>query len=269
MIPIASLPMYDLPEVRHATDSWWQSIRRHLKAVGIAESPASLTPETPNDRVWRSPDLLLTQTCGYPLTHAYSDCLSAIAVPDYAAPGCGMGRYRSAFVVRGDDPSTRLEDYRGRTAAANGPDSQSGCNVLRAAVAPLAEAGHFFARVNWTGSHRASIAAVRDGSAAIAAIDGVTLALLNRYASVETDGLRILGWSAEAPALPYATRKALSADDRQRLRDALMAAAVDPDADAAREALLIAGMSAVSDDAYNAIPAMRRTAETLGYPNLA
>ena len=37
---IASLPMYDLPETRSATDALWAGIARHLRAEGVAEVPA-------------------------------------------------------------------------------------------------------------------------------------------------------------------------------------------------------------------------------------
>ncbi len=269
MNAVAALAMYDLPELRAATDSWWSAIARALRAEGFGDVPATLDRTRPVHAIWRDPELLLTQTCGYPLMHGFADALTAVAVPTYAAEGCAAGRYRSAFVVRDDDPATGIADLRGRRAAANGPDSQSGCNVLRAAVAPLAEAGRFFAEVVWSGAHRASVAAVRTGAADIAAIDAVTFALLRRYAPAETDGLRVLGWSAEAPALPYAARREVGADTRARMTAALLNAVGDPDAAAARTALLLSAMTPIDDDAYAPIPEMRRTAERLGYPELA
>lgn len=269
MSDTAALAMYDLPELRSATDSWWSAIARALRAEGFRDVPTALDRSRPVQAVWRDPALLLTQTCGYPLTHDFANTLTAVAVPTYAAEGCAAGRYRSAFVVRDDDPATALIDLRGRRAAANGPDSQSGCNVLRAAAAPLAEAGRFFAEVVWSGAHRASVAAVRTGTADVAAIDAVTFALLRRYAPAETDGLRVLGWSAEAHALPYATRRGVDADTRSRITTALLNAAGDPDVTAARDELLLAAMTPIDDGAYAPIPEMRRTAERLGYPELA
>ncbi|GHD51552.1 phosphate ABC transporter substrate-binding protein [Thalassobaculum fulvum] len=269
MSAVAALAMYDLPELRAATDSWWHAIARALRAEGLADVPPALDRARPVQTIWRDPALLLTQTCGYPLMHEFADVLSAVAVPSYAAEGCAAGRYRSAFVVRDDDPAVGLADLRGRRAAANGPDSQSGCNVLRAAVAPLAGAGRFFGAVVWSGAHRASAAAVRTGAADIAAIDAVTFALLRRYAPAEVDGLRVLDWSAEAPALPYATRRDADAETRARITAALLNAAEHPDAAAARAGLLLTAVAPIDDGAYAAIPAMRRTAERLGYPELA
>lgn len=269
MTGVAALGMYDLPEVRSATDAWWTVVAECLRDAGLDGVPARLDRGRPPSDVWRDPALLLTQTCGYPLTHGFAGALTAVAVPSYAAEGCTPGRYRSAFVVRADDPAKDLADLRGRRAAANEPDSQSGCNALRAAVAPLAAGARFFAAVAWTGAHRVSLAAVRDGTADVAAIDAVTFALLARHAPAETEGLRVLAWSAAAPALPYATRRGIAPEQRQRLVSGLLAAAAHPDAAAPCRTLLLTGMAPVDDAAYLPIPAMRHAAERLGYPDLA
>lgn len=270
MTAITALTMYDLPELRSATDAWWATIARHLSARGIDTVPASLTRGRPVGEIWRDPTLLLTQTCGYPLTHAHADDLSAVAVPDYRAEGCGDGLYSSAFVVRSEDPATTLEDLRGRRVAANGPDSQSGCNALRIAVAMIADgADRFFSDVLWSGAHRRSLAMVRDGEADIAAIDGVTFALVGDAAPDEVAGLRVLQWSAATPALPYAVRRILDADSRSRILDALLAAGEDPDASGARETLRIARMLPVRTDDYAVMVRMREAAEERGYPLLA
>ena len=92
---------------------------------------------------------------------------------------------------------------------------------------------------------------------------------MRRYVSRETDGLRILGWSEEAPALPYATRRETIPELRLRLLAGLLRAAEDPDSAEARATLLIEALAPIDDAAYASIPAMRLTAEQLGYPQLA
>lgn len=269
MTLLAALTMYDLPELQAATDAWWTMIARHLRRAGIAEVPDTLTRGRPVAANWRDPALLLTQTCGYPLTHGHAEDLSAIAVPDYRAEGCGGGLYRSAFVVRADDPAASLADFRGKRVAANGPDSQSGCNALRAAVSEIAGGDRFFGDVIWSGAHRQSLALVREGGADIAAIDGVTLALVGDAAPQEVAGVRVLTWSAATPALPYAVRKDLDVGTRARVTDGLLTAAVDPDAAAARDTLRLAGLTPVDDTDYAVMVAMREAAEKRGYPLLA
>jgi len=265
----ASLPMYDLPELRRATDGWWAVLARALTRAGLPEVPSALDRQREREAVWRDPHLLLTQTCGYPITHGFAGVLRAVAAPDYRAEGCGDGLYRSVFVVRDDDPAAGLADLRGRTVAANDPESQSGCNCLRAAVAPLAKEQQFFSEVRWTGAHRASLAAVASGAADIAAIDGVTFALVGDVAPAEASGLRVLAWSEPAPALPYAATAATPTDRMDRLRDGLAAAVADPEGAAARDALRLRDLIPTDDAAYAPIVAMRETAEARGYPELA
>ena len=63
-----SLPMY--LSNRAALLALWQGLRAHLVRAGIAGVPQAL--DWPNDHPahWQDPQLLLSQSCGYPLTHA-------------------------------------------------------------------------------------------------------------------------------------------------------------------------------------------------------
>ena len=60
---LASLPMYDWPEIRSATDAWWTGIARHA-GLGFP-----LTRADDYAELWRRDDLVFSQTCGYPFTH--------------------------------------------------------------------------------------------------------------------------------------------------------------------------------------------------------
>src|SRR5690606_24608272 len=60
-----SLPMYDWPEIREATDQLWRAIRRQLADRGI-DAPATLQRQGDPEAMWRDRVLLLSQTCGYP-----------------------------------------------------------------------------------------------------------------------------------------------------------------------------------------------------------
>ena len=85
---IASLPMYDLPELRTATDTWWSGMAAALRRAGIDAVPDQLTRVYNVATVWRDPNLLLSQTCGYPLVRDMAGILQPIATPIYNAPGC-------------------------------------------------------------------------------------------------------------------------------------------------------------------------------------
>ena len=266
---VASLPMYDLPPLRRATDDWWAGLARALAAAGVEGVPRHLERRRPEDEVWRDPGLLLSQTCGYPLTHALADQVRLVATPAYDVQGCEGARYRSAFLVRDDDPAARLADLRGRRVAINSRCSQSGYNCLRHALAPLADGSSLFSEVLETGGHGASLAAVREGRADLAAVDAVTFALMARTEPVTVAGLRVLDWSAAAPALPYITRADAGEDELAALRDALLAAAADPGLAETRAALALKGFEILPLAAYDAIDRMEAEAIDLGYPEIA
>ena len=135
---LASLRMYDLPEVRSATDAWWRGVAAALERAGLESVPASLNWDA-NIDVLRSPELLLGQTCGYPLTHALADVVDLVATPAYSADGCSGADYCSLIVVSEDNSAAALAALRGAVCAYSRRDSHSGYNALRAAIAPLAD----------------------------------------------------------------------------------------------------------------------------------
>jgi ABC-type phosphate/phosphonate transport system substrate-binding protein len=201
---IAGLPMYDTAALRPATDAFWAALRDALIARGIVDAPEGLSHGLEPEALWTHPDLLLAQACGLPLVTLLDRRVRYVATPVYAVRGCEGGAYRSWLVVRADDPATALADLRGSIAAVNARHSQSGANALLALTAAVAGGRPFFADILLTGAHAASLEAVRDGRAACAAIDCVTWHHLGPRAQA---GLRILGATPAAPALPYITAR--------------------------------------------------------------
>jgi ABC-type phosphate/phosphonate transport system substrate-binding protein len=118
------------------------AVRELLLARGIAVSSPSSPPADLLSH-WRQPDLLLSQTCGYPLVTLLPE-VQTVGCFHYSAPGCEGIDYRSLLVARAADNARSLADFRGRRAICNSPDSQSGYNVLLKMVAPLAREGRFF-----------------------------------------------------------------------------------------------------------------------------
>jgi ABC-type phosphate/phosphonate transport system substrate-binding protein len=265
---VASLPMYDLPEVRPALDALWAGIARHLRREGIADAPARLTYGLSGGALWRAPDLFFSQCCGADLVGACADAFRPLATPRYRAQGCAAGRYASLLVVADDEEIGGLEDLRGRVAAINHPDSHSGSNALRALIAPWSRGGRFFARVEVSGSHAASLALVASRHAAVAAIDCVTHALLARHRPAALAGTRPLCRTAPAPAPPFVTRKEAGDDLVRRLRSALRGALEDPALAPARADLLLDGIEILPPAAYARITAFARFAARHGYPAL-
>jgi len=259
----ASLPMYDLPELRAHTDALWRAIARELRSEGVPGVPDDLERGPSLDALWSDPELVFTQTCGYPLTHAFAGRLRVVATPRYAAPGCDGAMYRSFIVVARDSPARDVADLRGARAAVNDETSHSGALALRAHVASLGSGAPFFGETLVTGSHLASLERVAGGEADVAAIDCVTHALMSRARPELIARTRVIARTLEAPSLPYATRADASdelvAALQRALRRALGTDALAP-AGAARAALLLESIELLPESAYDRILEIERAA---------
>ena len=260
---VASLPMYDLPVLHGLTDAWWDGLARALRREGVAEVPDRLHRGRCVGEAWGMADLLLSQCCGFDLTHDAARLLRPVATPCYAAEGCEGPFYRSFVVVRQDAKAEDLMDLRGLACVANNLRSHSGWNALRHALAPFAAEAGFFSRVIESGGHANSLECVRKGRADVAAVDCVTHALLQRHDPGAIADLRILARTASAPGLPYVTRA--GADDAlvARLRAAVFRALEDPALEPVREDLLIAGAEVLPDAAYDRIIEMETFGQSL------
>lgn len=210
---LASLPMYDWPEQRPITYALW---------AGIREGLAGLLPATlcrPADhaalhRHWRDPALRFSQTCWGPLSLGLERHVTVLAQPDYSDVPGGQGPlYRSALIARegqvvapphGPEAALPAGVLKGRRLAVNGRDSMSGWLALAADLGddPAALA----AGVVETGGHRASVLAVAEGRADLAAIDCRSWALAQAHEPAAR-GLVVLGWTAARPGLPYVTAR--------------------------------------------------------------
>ena len=266
---IAALPMYDFPSLRAATDDFWSALAARLRAAGLADVPSALTRDIGHIDTWRDPRLLFGQACQYPLARTWHEAVRLVAIPAYAAPGCDGSRYRSAIIVKVEDPASKLEDLRGRRCALNERDSNSGSNLLRAAIAPLAAQGRFFSSVELTGAHLASVRAVAEDRADVAAIDCVSYAHIRRFDPELTARLRILDWTPGCPGLPFVTARGCDGSTVSALRTALAEVQSDPALAAVREALLLTGIDFSVDEDYVEVRRLERAALELGYSQVA
>jgi ABC-type phosphate/phosphonate transport system substrate-binding protein len=238
-------------------------------AQGVERVPVGLTRGVALEAVWTDPELLLGQTCGYPLATSLGERVHVVATPRYSATGCYGALYRSAIVVRAGDPATHLADLHGRRAAVNDLASNSGMNLLRAEIAPLANGAPFFGAVVVTGAHVSSVEAVASGKADIAAIDCITWAHLQRFRPAATQGLRVLAMTKATPGLPLIAAAATDTAVLASLRQALTEVAGDPALAGVRAELMLDGFETLPEDAYEAILALERDAIAHGYPTLA
>lgn len=260
---IATFPMYDWPETRSAVDADWGLLRDRLRRAGIdapdaparrngdlpavpggildatgtivAPDPSTLPPDAFDVQVaWRHPALLVGQTCWGPMEVGLSNHVVVVGQPSYDEVEGGEGTlYSSAILMRGTGQSIPapadgrailpIDAVRGRRLALNGPDSMSGILALSR---DLQAAGHdtsIFSQGIETGSHRASIAAVADGSADVCAIDCRSWHLARRY-EPSAGNLKVVGWTARRKGLPLITSRHTPAGVIEILRAVLGAA---------------------------------------------
>jgi len=263
--------MYDWPEVRQATADLESALQGALSAVlGLETGDLHPWPqECELVDIWQRPDLLLTQTCGYPLTHVLAGKVRLLGAPLYDADGCKGPNYCSQLVVRRGSRFQTLEDLRGRRAAYNGSDSQSGMNAFRHAVAQLKNGRVFFSGLVQSGSHLGSMQAVVSGEAEIACIDAVCWKLARQELPDLAAQLRPIAQTASVPGLPLITSLRFSDAEADLMADAVAGILSAPETAKSRACLGIRGFSKLSLGDYAAIHEMERQAAQLGYPELA
>ncbi|AMO50145.1 ABC superfamily ATP binding cassette transporter, permease protein [Enterobacter sp. FY-07] len=258
-----ALPMYDLchPHTRALLEA--------LQAI-LADHGLRAEPCWPGDDLlnhWQRDDLLLSQTCGYPLMTTLSG-VQTVGCFHYLAPGCEGIHYRSLLVAREADRGKALADFRGRRAVCNAVDSQSGYNALRYRVAQLPGAAHFFSHITISGSHRQSLVELQQEKADLAAIDCVTYALLQRDQPALLTGLAVIGQSPLSPGLPLITARQTPAKTVVLLQSALRQLVSDVRYQERCAAALIGGFSPVTRQAYVPLLQWRDEAATRGVTQL-
>lgn len=268
MTLVASLGMYDRPAQRAANDALWRGLAHRLRVAGIPGVPDDLDRSRSVEAIWYDARLLFAQACGYPLTAADAPAVRVVALPVYDAPGCDGASHRSVIVVRAADRIDAVAGLRGSRVAINAPTSNTGMNLLRAVVAPLADATAFFSQVVVTGSHRASAEAIVRGEVDCAAIDCVTWAALRRHEPVSTGRLRVIATTGATPALPFVTAATTSDAHLAAIRAALAAVIADPTLATARDALFLRDIVPADENALAPVRSAERDAIALGYPLL-
>ena len=236
---IAALPMYDRPETRAATDRFWAAVRAGLVARGI-DAPWTLTRDRDPWDVWQAPDLLLAQTCGLPYRARLHGDVTLIGSGDFGLPGCAAGDYNSVILARSATPPPDP------VLAVNEALSQSGWAALDAFCREtgLAPRGTVV-----TGAHGASVRAVLDHRADIAACDAQTWWLMRQHDAWARHATEIAR-TPPTPGLPFITR---AGQDPAPYRAAL-AAACAALAPSDRAALNLRGIVARVPGDYTALP---------------
>src|SRR4051812_10210757 len=110
----ASLPMYNLPEMKVANAAFWAAMRLLLMGARIPDLPDALNFERKPVPERIEPAVLFSQTCGYPLETIFAGQAIQLGTPCYAAPGCDGPSHCGLFVVPVESPAQAVADLRGK-----------------------------------------------------------------------------------------------------------------------------------------------------------
>ncbi|RLC56764.1 MAG: hypothetical protein DRI30_05370 [Chloroflexi bacterium] len=249
----ASLPMYDIVEIRHAHDALWRGFARHFRRHGLENFPNRLIHDQPVNSLWSDDSLFMSQCCGYDIIHRYKHRLQVLATPWFNATGCGNGDYASTIVVPADSVFDDVTGMAGKVAVINGPESHSGMNALLSLVSPHCRSSKFFAEIKISGGHSQSLALLREGKADVASVDCITYELLGRYRPTAIEGTRPLGLTYPAPAPPYVTAGKFDRETVERMQNALLEAFEDQSLLDCRQTLLLEKIEISSAATYQRI----------------
>lgn len=208
--PLATLSMYDWPEVSHAIDVLWSHLQNQLTQRNIA-APLKVDRDTNPIALWSKPELIVGQTCGWPYANYLKEQVTPFARFDYDLPDCPAGDYNSVYIGHDDDDFDHLKSAKAfefvEKIAMNSDDSQSGFHVFSEITGKLAEDSIAKEKRVVTGAHRNSISAVANGDANIAAIDAVAFELAKHYEPEAVSKIVVLRNSKPKPGLPIITSK--------------------------------------------------------------
>ena len=257
----AELLMYVAPQaVQRANHQW---LTRLFERLDLRRRNAD---HLDLHSLWLAPELLVSQTCGYPLMTQLRGRVRVIGRPRYALAHSRNGEHCSLLLTRDDNPRTGLADFYNSRGVINGHDSNSGMNLLRERLAPLQRDGRFFASVGISGAHRESLRWLRENRADLSAVDSVTYDYLARFAPQEVAGLRIVTRSAPSPTLPYIGPPGLSDERLAQIREAMNLALQDVPQVA--HTLGLEEVLPASEDDYQVLLSYEQQAISSGYPVL-
>ena len=258
--------MYDWPEIRPATDRLWNALSLRLRGAGI-DAPERLDRSLDERAAWTHPHLVLGQTCGLPLSVGMAGEAVYVATPVYTAPGCAGPHYCSRVITRAGHADNAVSERGKVRAAVNASHSLSGCLALADWMVGQGRCRPH--DVTWieTGSHRASMNAVAEGKADIAAIDAVAYALATKHMPEIIGQLQVIADGNQFPALPFITAAANRGIVR-KIQNALTALIADAELRLVRETLHLADIAILDPKTYAPIQQQAMALQDRGWPVL-
>ena len=122
--------MYPIPEenLKLLSEWIWHNLRLRPGVIDAASSLEFVPISTITNfhAHWQDPDLLLSQSCGYPVANILGPAVHVIGAFHYDVEGCEDDLYSSVFIANVDDERSTWQSFQGSHFIANSSDSESG-----------------------------------------------------------------------------------------------------------------------------------------------
>ena len=264
----ASLPIYNLPEMRASNAAFWHAIRFELLRQGVKNVPAALSFDRPPVPSEIGRDTLFTQVCGYPLQTIYRGQAKLLGAPIYAVEQCSNATHGGVFIVHRDAGFEQLTDLRGCRFVYNSRYSNSGMNLPRRSIADIAGGKPFFGSITETHSQPGNIERVARGEADATCVDCVTYAFFRRHRPTLGELTRVLAVTPPSPSIPFVTSSEAPDDLKVCLQKALLSVARCAEWADVRAGLMLLDIVPIDAPNYAVQLQYEEEARELGYAEL-
>lgn len=240
------------------------------RALGVPVEFVVDCPWPQRERMLYAGEVHVAWLCGLPYVRETDRAAPRIEL--LAAPVMRQARYGARPVyytdvmVRRDHPALVLADLHGASVAINEPNSHSGYEVLRHALAEQGLPPGFFAEVIESGAHQRSLELIESGAVDAAPIDSTVFDTEVRARPELASRLRAVATLGPSPMPPWVASTRLAPDLRQQLRDALLTLGADAQAGAALDEADVRGFVVVDDEGYAPLRHMSRSAARYPFP---
>jgi phosphonate transport system substrate-binding protein len=194
--------------------------------------------------------------CGGPYVDGHDEFgLELIAMPQVN----GAAAYYSYIIVHKDSPAKGIEDLRGKVFAFTDPQSNSGKLAPTYLLSSINETPEtFFSKDVYTNNHDTSIRAVADKIVDGAAVDSLVWDYMDKTEPQVTSRTKIIWKSESYGSPPFAVRRDIPEESKQKLRDIFLGIHQDAEGQEILKNMMIDKFVAGDDSAYDTIRNMKK-----------
>jgi len=256
--------MYDFPEVQDSTEKLLAALVEALESCN--ETAHVQTPDSSVHaelmKMWRSNDMVLSQSCGLPFMEELHQFVNVIGTPTWTDVSDEHGRYQTVIVVRESLDVSSVAELGGLRPVVSNTQSLSGWCSLGVAIAEVTNDSSFVRPFVQSGGHARSLQMLQDNNADFASIDAATFRLLKRHRPKLTNGLRLIGRGPVVPATPLHVSKTRAAS-LSDVSNAVSGVLDRPDLQSALADIGISGFVRLANSDYDGVMELVKTAEVV------